>query len=97
MKNLIESYKNFKYKKITAIVLLIISEILFRVTDILAFSYMSLIFFIYLLSYTSVYIYHGLKNHVKDSTKVEGIIVTILVYAFYAALAALVLFKVLLA
>ncbi len=95
MKKLIEIYKNFKYKKVTALGLLIISMVLFQITNIPVFNYLSLGFFVYLLTYTSVYIYHGLKNHVKDSSKAEGIIVSVIVYAFYLALVALIVVKIL--
>lgn len=96
MKKLINLYLNFKYKTITAIILVILTQILFRTTELLAFNYASLFFFAFLIGSTVRLIYHGLKNHVKESTKAEGIIVSIIVWLFFGALTGLIIWKVLL-
>lgn len=79
MKKIFDWIKNFKYKGITALVILILTQVIYYTMDIVWVSYISLVAFLYLIVRIYTAIYHGIKNTYKDGDKGFAILVAVLV------------------
>ncbi len=66
MKNIFNWIKNFKYKTISVIIILIITQIIFRLTDAVWVSYISMAAFLYLFYALVRVTYFAIKNTYKD-------------------------------
>lgn len=79
---IIEWFKNFKYKGITGLSLLIIFSILntFFFNPIIMWG--TFFSFTYMLTYTFCYIFAGIKNYKKDGNPILGTILQILAIIF---------------
>lgn len=79
MKKLIELYKNFKYKTIFAIGLIIVLQVIYWLTNIATFGIISLFFLGYIIAIAIQGLYHGIKNtYTKDGNRTEAIIVAVI-------------------
>ena len=65
MKKILETIKNFKYKTITAVIFLIITQLIYNLADINVFGIASVFAFLYLIFVIYRLIYHAIMNTYK--------------------------------
>jgi len=83
MKNIIQSIKDFKYKTITAIVLLIITQILNHFFESGVLWYLGIAVFSYLVFVIYRLMFHGIKNiYVIDKNKTLAIVFGVIASVF---------------
>lgn len=83
MKNIIQIIKDFKYKTITAIILLAISQVIYYFTESDFAWYSGIVFFTYIIGTIYKFIYLGIKNtYEKDGDKMSAIFFSVLLILF---------------
>ncbi len=85
MKNLLDKIKNFKYKTITSILILILTQVLYIITENDIFGIISLVSFGYLVFVIYRLMIKGLQNtYNKDKSKTLAIVLSIFLTIFSA-------------
>jgi hypothetical protein len=79
---IIEWYKNFKYKGVTGLSLLIIFSILNTIFFNPVIMWLTFFSFTYMLTYTFCYIFAGIKNYKKEGHPILGTLLQILAIGF---------------
>lgn len=79
---IIDWFKNFKYKGITGLTLLIISSILNGIFFNPIIMWITFFSFCYMLTYTFCYVFAGVSNYKKEGNPVLGTLLQILVIGF---------------
>jgi hypothetical protein len=78
MNKILDLIKNFKYKVVTSIALLILTQAIYYIWNIVWVSYISLAAFLYLIARLYVAMYYGIKNTYKNGDKGLAIGFTVL-------------------
>ena len=92
MKNIIEQIKNFQYKTISVVGLMIISQVIYQMTHSKFAGIFSLSMFFVLVGFIYMLIYKGLKNtYQKDGSKTLAIVLGSVVIIFTSFVAYLII------
>ncbi len=81
MKKILDWLKSFKYKVVSTIALLIITQLIFWLTGIVWVTFISAACLIFLIIKLFMGIYYGIKNSYKDGDKGFAITVAIIAIA----------------
>ncbi len=78
MEKILNWLKNYRYKTVSSIAIIILTQIIYYVFNIVWVSYISLAAFLYLIVRLYVAMYHGIKNTYKNGDKGLAIGFTVL-------------------
>lgn len=94
MKSIFNFIRDFKYKTITAVLLIILTQAVYLLFDVAWVSYISMALFLYLIFVIYRLMYKGIQNTYKiDGSKTLAIVLSIIVCLFTLFVGYIVLFK----
>lgn len=79
---ILDWYRNYKYKGITGLSLLLVSSVLNSLFESYFLMWLTFFSFTYMLTYTFCYIFSGIKNYKKDGNPILGTILQVIAIVF---------------